>query len=634
MSYSPDWSTSKLNLWAKVEFPPLNSTTYNPNAIPGESLKLDVIRFESHWAPNAIPRASIDVAVGRRANDLDYVSKIHTFIRRAKTMLKCQVFAYVAEVSNSRYPDKAIDRWPAQPFLAFEGYIDYTSRASERGVQGEGATIRLELIHWLADLAFSSAMARTSHPANSDAFYMVPVFEAGGAGVSAPGPSVTTYALEQLAYNHFLPWKSTNDLFGQSLLPFLLQLSLQDRIQHSQIPSIQNGTGRTTNYEAMRALQKFEPFDAKASSTLNNTPKTYKFGVPFRIRDLVPGGTTNENSTTNDAILKAFSSDIPKSISQMPALTKSIWDLLVYQASVNFGASIIPMVDRALFAPATPGYRSWWKTIYASEHDMMSVDRALIRPLRGVVIAGRSGSDTGQGSNVSGVFNGATLNDRQRQALNVGGYYENRDAGGGLIMTLDAPGWLQASAPVVQTGFPRTRPVSTAVRPALGDETPPNDWSARLRASQNLLDRYAQMAYLTEVLKGRNMIVNSRLRFDIAPGSTVRVYSLEDKFVSKQLGQSNTHVEFGMVTNMSIVMDAERCQAGTSFQLGFVRNEREVLSSNWSTARHPLWHNGWAGAPLIGYRAEFYQPEGGGRVMGDDEVNPGLIVKRDPLGVA
>ena len=118
--------------------------------------------------------------------------------------------------------------------------------------------------------------------------------------------------------------------------------------------------------------------------------------------------------------------------------------------------------------------------------------------------------------------------------------------------------------------------------------------------SRELYNRWAQAVYHTEMLRGRQGALVGKLRFDIAPGSVVRIAGSPERFLGAEDALAATWV--GYVERVVVAINSEDPQASTSFEFSHLRTEEENEdeSGRFSLSQHPLYGNHTvAGAPLI-----------------------------------
>jgi hypothetical protein len=610
-------------MWAFVEIPLVAGLKYDPKFTVkypmkppaqgynySETVHLDVISFQSDWDLNAIPSGSIQVAVGRRCDNPDIVSAIHSLVDNMKLMLRCQVWMHAEERSNDYRDGLALDEWPAEPFVCFDGYVGGTGFRQSRSASGNEAGFRLDLLHWLADLNFSSSLSRTSHQLNP-AQYSFPAAFSSGTGI------LPKFVSSTMAAHHFLTSKVSTDFWGVSLMPWMKELCRSDRFNAVEVPLVAADPIRGQNYEALRALNRIEPFNITHDPAAGAIP-AYTFGVPLQM---------SLGTLSADAAARSLASSVSRETVDSMA-SNTLWEKLVSQYGPNYLFSLVPMVDRALIVPFIPGLRTWWKTILAEEHDAVDLSAKLPRALRGVGLFTGRGSSTGAVATRPG-----TTPVADAIVHKIGGYYENDEQRGGQIILKRGPDWLTNVAVPYLYGSASAAPSavkSTATSPGVGAPSAASTPAELQIAAAPLWQRYAQALYNVEVLKGRGGTIRSRLRFDIAPGSSVQVITAKERFVSAKLKSPSTEVCYGSVIRVSIVANSESMQAGTIFHVGYNRSANENISPSFSTYRHPLWSNVWEGAPLIGNHAEFLRPESGGRLLGTDD--PEVLRGEMPFG--
>lgn len=613
-----DWSVTKLRLWAFVEvpLPSYNGPFIAGSPLPGgvveypsrgpliprsytEVIPLDISSFQSDWDLNGIPSGSVQVAVGRRADNPSIVSGIHDLVDDMRVLLRCQVWMHVMERSNHFADGFALDPWPDSPFVCFDGYVCGTGFRKARSVSGNEAGFRLDLIHWLSDLSFSSSLSRTSHQLNPAQFSFPAAFHAGAG-------ALPRFVSATLSLYHFATNQVVTDFWGLSLMPWMKELCAFDRFNVKEVPEIASNPIRGSNYEALRALNRIEPFNITAAVNEGQLPR-YEYGVPMAL---------DRGTLAGDAAARTMSNSVSRETVDSMA-SSTLWDKLTSQYAPNYQFSIVPMVDRALIVPVVPGLRTWTKTIFSEEQDAIQITAKLPRPLRGV------GLFTGRGSAAGGLASRpGTVPVDPALTQTIGGYYENREQRGGLVLLKRGPDWLTNLAVPYIWGTDATAPNAikgTASNPGAGTvPTRPRPTELQDDAS-HLWQMYARSLYITEVLKGRGGTISSRLRFDVAPGSSVRVITAREKFVAAELDAPETESTFGTVVRVSIRADSESCQAGTVYHVGYTRTAAENVSPSFSISRHPLWTNRWAGAPLVGNHPEFRSPATGGRMIGMDD---------------
>jgi hypothetical protein len=150
-------------------------------------------------------------------------------------------------------------------------------------------------------------------------------------------------------------------------------------------------------------------------------------------------------------------------------------------------------------------------------------------------------------------------------------------------------------------------------------EPPPEDLSG---TKQLISDRFAEHWYKTELLQARYGEMSGKLRFDIAPGSIIKIEP--PKNAMRELPDNSINM-YATVVQVSYAINSEQAQAGTSFSLAHIRTEAENNDTQLTTCetcgnenRPPIYNKAWKGGPLViapagpaDFGSEFRGPGGG-----------------------
>ena len=544
------WNAERLKLWAEIE-------------TGGGKEILDLIRFSARFPLNDIPKATMEIALGRRV-DTNEPSPIHRILGKLKVKRKVNVFVEAQALGSWGMPED--NRWPRGSFKVFEGYT--TGSGYQRSSTSAGYTLELE--HWLADLAYASAVSAISSPQNPAQMTFAALTanpsESGGGTVKTGGYTGLTHAEEFINAGTI-----ASDFWGNAIQPFFLALTQLEEFIHTPAA---NATGMDLdpvppgNEPARKALERIEPKSgAEFSKKLSFDPGAYggdMEDVAYQIEQAMGQETLEVMSGT------------------------TLWDKLVQYAN-TFMFAIVPMVEKALVVPFVPGLRKEYKTVKAKDYDFIRISGDMPRVLRGVGIYGGRGFEGGS------EMTGDDPVDYDRFA--VGGYYQGAKTG--QIIFKQAPMWmahLNLSNEVDRACGGDCDVCSDALNP--GEGKPPKGKPPHERAEANarLMNEYAKTMYVFEVLKFRGGDISGKLRFDIGPGSVLKIEGCGEKFlgVDDQFGQTL----FATVLQVDFFLDAEAPRAGTSFHLAHWRNELENTTDGFSLDKHPIWKEQWTGAPL------------------------------------
>lgn len=589
---------------------------------PGQPVCFDILSFHSEFELNAIPSAVVSVALGRRADDVTRASRIHYFLNCMKLQLPATVWCEACADADSEGESQDFNPWPTGQFKIFEGYV--TGSGFRRSTQG--ADLSLSLTHWLADLNFSSALSRQSHPLNPAQFFFPANFGAnsiantGGGGIPLSAPFMVGI---EMATPFFQVSTVMQDFWGgdpclqyhskwqaNGLKSWLLYMSQWDRINQYEIEARGGGEGPAgidwgQNWEACRALSRFEP--NAVGPDFNEAGCGYILGVPLGFK----------NTTGIDTYLTISIADHIGHESLEAYSNVTLWDKLSGQFHADYMFSVVPLVEKALVVPFVPGLSTQspttslvHRTLQTSDYESMDTQSMLPRPLRAVGIL--------IGSNDQG--GGSLTGDQSAQYVGFGGWFDKMTgppAGDGdpayrrgLIMFKGGPRWLNTIVP-----YDMTTESSTGL---FGTIRAATDWLAGgpssiqpprqiLQGAKPVWDLYARTVYIHEVLKLRQGTISGPVRFDIAPGSTLRVETAEDQFVKEIVqceGPGNpccvTNYMWCQVLRVSTTIDSQNMRAFTTFYVAHCRSEDENNDPATSIPYHPLWQRcQWAGCVLV-----------------------------------
>ena len=189
--------------------------------------------------------------------------------------------------------------------------------------------------------------------------------------------------------------------------------------------------------------------------------------------------------------------------------------------------------------------------------------------------------------------------------LGIGGYYLDPSRPDGLLKILQCPSWM-AEVPYFNYTYPTTGSGGTDAVPTAADPAvaaagglaaaafPPPQ-----KAAENVvpfMNRFARAVYVAEAVRDRAVDLMGRLRFDICPGSSVKVQGVPERFTAGDALAEDFHATVRQVTYL---FDAEASSVATAFHLADLRTASENdASSPLSLERHPMWKDAWSGASL------------------------------------
>lgn len=532
--------------------------------------RFPITQFGSDWALNTIPSASCLLAVGRKMTDGVTVSPAHKGIWSIRKKDKVRVF-FQAE---GQYDERS--NWPQGEFTIFEGRVEGVGKQMMLGK----LFLSIYMNHWLSYLDSASALSASSHPDNPLQFSFSTLVNKSIVTGVAPQPM----GLFQTAVaSHFEnDWVTVgSNLWGDGFKPMFCRLLQEKTLAFSNdlvrcIPDLVDEVRQPEMVEALKRI-------AGVGKTVACNSPLPKYAPPLRISEA--GGLPID-------VVRALGNSVGNEMMQSFA-GQTMWGKLVNYAS-DFMFCIVPLVHKAIAVPFLPTTRALYcKELTANDDEVEQFSSRINRSLRAVAVYTQLSSLTGL-EGVVGLEGTAGL---------AGCFSPGTADKKGLIWTVPVPSWLanlrtDGLSAVKSTGL-KKKAMNCATTPREIDaelKGRAGDKAAAFRSTTDLFNAYAQSLYAIEVLRGRSGQVSGRLRFDIAPGSMVRVKSTGEPFV---VADELRDTVIGAVTGVAIGINAESAAAGTSFRVEYCRTEDENKEDGTSMAKHPLYQDVFKGAPLI-----------------------------------
>lgn len=536
-----DFSVNKLRFWAVVL-----------------DMEIELTKVELRYELNSIPEADLNCVIGRDVKTLE-AATIHFLVQFMDVNVPITVFCEASEEANSGVSG---GDFPAGPFIVFDGRVVGIGYQKSRS---GGACLRLFCKHFLMDLEYAMTSSVETHPRN-------PGDGALNAGIKILPNSPPDFVIQSTARALFTDENIGKDYWGKALQPWLEDVLDLDPVFEGD--SIGVGQGQI---DALIAMGRIEPFSGPDEDE-------YEFGVPLALN--------NFDVLNFDSAIQAIANDAAKNTFQSFTST-TIWEKIVQEFCSKMTFALVPMATRALVVPFIPGLRAVWLTIDPDEYESISLETQLPRALRGVVVYTGMNSMTG------------ALGFMQGQAgamRTVGGVFENDDVDPGMYIFRNGPLWLTNSVSPAwwarqAMGLGRVKGNMNNPGEGDGPRDGVNPRDVRFAAdTDDMWDAYAHAVYLYEALKTRRGTLGGRMRFDIAPGSTIAIVTTEEKFVAQQVPISDDLL-FGLVTRVTIIYDADAVHGQTNIEFGWLRNFTEN-DTPLATNNHPLYKTIFDGAPL------------------------------------
>lgn len=540
--------------------------------VTAESWIFPVASLVATYAINEIPTCSLELAMGDHVYGLDSGLGRLTSTELASATLTYNRICRVYTDIKGQYTD-AFD-WPSGDTLIFEGRAVGVSGSVTRG----RAALNVTLNHWLADLQSSSILLSYANPDNPGAANLVSSSLGynpdGGAGLN--GQPTTIATIGQLSDAFSLSENDFHeDLWGLGIKRRVSRiLSADVDMPLNTLPCV-DAINRPSA-ELKSAWQRIEGGDGDVLGTPYS-----KWAFPLAM--VAPDGGDLDESVRK-SIADAVAHDPLKAYQATDA-----WTRLITGFCPTYSLNVIPRVSSAIIAPEMDILQTPY-CFGITENDIFQVDsfEPRIKPIGGIGVIASSIDSDGGGR--------LTPNDR---VAGLGCFAPSPRVIDGVTHYVSAPPWL--SRVHIHSVDAKADVNASQVRGGVANVGAPRNTTSRqaqqkaLRQADTMLDRYARTKYNQLVLRGRSAKVIGRLRFDIGPGSTVAVSAAAEQVRGAQSQEPNFQ---GLVTRLTIVIDAQRKMATTMFQMQHVRSETENASDAFASDEHPFYKTVFRGAPL------------------------------------
>jgi len=518
---------------------------------------IDGIEFECaqvtlSYEMNAIPSCTCMLAVGREVKSLQ-PAKVHKHFSKLKVRSSFKLYFWAEPLAAQ---GGAWNVWPEKPALIFEGQVVGTGW--QRSTTGATFTVHAE--HWLADLHYSSALSGTSHPGNPADF----TFSAG-----------------------FLPM-STSAAGGDKQVDWIPG----DRIKSITKSDLQVDLWENVLKVWMKTVAEQEPIDERLAGPGNGSALAALARIKSDAMQMQFDSNPNDEQLGN-AVMESLNQAITQH-----DVHNTLWGKLIGEWSPQYWFAVIPRVKDALVVPFVGALKNQYHVaIWASEYVQCDLHSALPHVLRCVGIS--YPEQFAAGGNANPAF-------EQAKRRGLAGLWPIPAPEKGLIMIKNPPRWLRgamqgaAYSGVVTGVVPSRAPIQTHYTPT--GTGPPQQPPFKPEDAEKewvpIMNQYAHQWYMIEMLKGRTGELSGRLRFDVAPGSTVLVEAGIDPFVQVQGGDGLGERFYATVSKTTILINSEVQRAGTSFSLAHVRTETENEDDKYAVDKPPLYERGWPGDTL------------------------------------
>lgn len=587
-----------------------------------DSVFKDIVGMSASFPLNTIPSASIEVATGLEVQTQKQAT-IHAVIKKLSPRDRCLVYLEIK--STDGYLNAPITNGMKDGrYLVFDGY--YAGIGYQRS--HSHCTYTIQLIHWLDDLNCSSMLngdwsQGTPHDLTQVASSIAISDLTGGDGgqVTRTGtgvrgiPMIDSEWPERGGKNFVTVTNMEEDLWDKVIKKIFNSIAkmrhprLQcDKPEESaDIPPPGDGEGADTvkepknnNEAALAALARMP----------GRAPEKYKAILPLNLKGFQDGEPYAYMSlSAHEGLCRMIMDGMGYN---------SFWSKLVGDLAPSFLFAISPCVDYAQAIPFFPGLNTPYVTITGDEYNYASFNINCAHMISSIIIYWAPTADGSQ-AQMGGKL--AAIHGYCRPAGMYPVLAEDHNQHWGNILVRDPPAWL--ANPVYTMGYTREDHLNargrSPHRPQRGERPNPEAKEEHRKVENtylkdsmdfiddrdlNIYDRFASHWYKSAILGQRHGELSGKLRFDIAPGSIVKILP-----PVTAVGQENEPL-YGSVVSVSFAINAEQHQAGTSFTLSNMRTEEEnnvdVPASriHFVGTRAPVYKDDkpgapWPGGPLI-----------------------------------
>jgi len=515
--------------------------------IEGIAKPFAVMQYSSTFAKNEIPTATCVLGTGKSLSENTMVAVPEELVENLDGTVLTKAKVFLKFGPNSQW-EPAGQKWPREPECIFEGY--YAGVSYNR--VGPQIQMSISLVHRLVDLTFGSLMSGWQHPSNPVNLLqpaVAPILGGADGDCHVPDAGGTGTWTVRSFLSDAVEDEAAED-FGEALLQTLLCMTSQD------VFKLDCADDFLPEQPNIAAAEVFKAIKSKTGG-LRAPLSDQSFLTPI-------GGWLG--TLTDDS----------------QGLT--YWDYLIGKVFPEFVLAMIPLPSiksspdgaYAYIVPDTPGLNKSYTTLYLGDYTNFNLKARMWKPLYAVGVMSN-------GDNISGAECSANECLPLGGGLCIGGVFpapgDLKKQVGQLLMVRQ-PNWLSglnfttgAMKDFGDTGKAAHDAVS-------GDEElpPPDKQPADLNEDRsNILDMYAKLVYVHNAINGRGGTFDTKLRFDISPGTVLK---LDGRVSPSLVTQKNQYKElpgtvFVQVSRVTHNINAESPMAKTSFDCVHLRTEKE-----------------------------------------------------------
>ena len=516
--------------------------------------KLDITGFEITYELDEIPTVQIRPTVGREPRSNKEAKAVEAFLKATEyTELK----VYAKFETKQDNPDADAKGFPYDTdILVFDGYFMGISYQSTRSPAGGSVSLVCSGAGWLTGLAGSTLQRAVSTAKGPGGFDELANTKSQGSGLFDVQSSFLIAAEG-----------AVTSLWVEYIKPMF-----QEIVKN---PSV---WGDSPNDSAQAALDKMDG-DIFGVLAPNSLPFEFFTG------------------TVNTSMLAKFLVTQVGMVAYRAWRSADMWTSLRRMAEL-FLFRIVPTIDTAACAPVYAALgEDVYKTITADDYYSIRLSARTPAKFTKYVLTGDLGtissswSPTSRVGGILGLFDvGATLDGKRR----------------GLTVVEQAPLWIEAEAPYgtltrMSVGGDQFA-IPDAANPDAFNGAPEQDYQALYNDMQQseLGASYAKARVQPLNLVERYGAVAGRFRLDIAPGSTIAVEVIDDKFAQ---ADSEPQKIIGLVESVMLTLSSGDTgpigSASTMLKLSHVRSQAEHDKIGvFTSALHPIYRKRFVGLKL------------------------------------
>lgn len=545
--------------------------------VPG---RFSIMQYSASFAKNEVPQGTVTLGTGKQVNKSIATAVAGFFGNNAiyndpsilneldgGKLRKARVFL---NMSLNEWEPGNDETWAAGDKCIFEGYyagVGYTR--AKNTVQ-----VTVSLVHRLVDLTFSSLYSPRTHPSNGASFASAANLgldcAAGGGGEKIQPSSEIGGIIKKTV-------RDAND-FGEGITEALKCLTQSDLF-----------TPQCREY----ADQPDTPAEAAKEVLDAVVSKTGEWRAPLDDND--------------------FKSSVAIYLGRMLDSNQgtTYWDFLVNKVCATFLTSVIPFPSKdtapedsyAYIVPNMPGYKVSGKELFLNDYSQFQLRARLWKPLYAVVVNNNTADNSGAG-----------LGKGDQTPKCTGGMFPSPDAANkanpaGQLLITSAPPFLKDLVSVLSSkALENLSDSNQGARDFTGIANMAFKGFVNLATvanqTEDVLTNYARTLYVNNAINGRLGSFETKLRFDIAPGTILKI----NRLAKKQGGNEGSSdfmelpvTNFAQVSRVTHNINAEAATATTSFDIVHVRTEKENgdKSGQFSTDIHPFFEGNFNYAPLV-----------------------------------